>query len=77
MKTIIAIFLIGAGLLTRYHIGRRRFNRRGIAGIQQFSSYGKAVCTLAIEKLLLFLATLCLLAGMVLSVNEILHHFKF
>ncbi|MDB4919368.1 hypothetical protein [Mucilaginibacter sp.] len=39
---VLDILLLLFGLYVRYIIGRRRFNRRGIAGIQGFKSYGYA-----------------------------------
>jgi len=71
------MLLIATGLFIRYHIGRRRFNRRGIGGLQQFSSYGKAVVITAIEKLANFLALLCLIAGVLLIAVAVFIHFKF
>jgi hypothetical protein len=60
------LLLTTIGCITRYHIDRCRFNRRGIGGLQHFSSYGKAVCITAIENLTRFVGTLCLLAGLFL-----------
>ena len=65
------MMLIGSGLFIRYLINMRRFNRRGLGGLQHFSSYGKAVCTTAIERLIRLLATLCLLAGLWLLFNHL------
>jgi len=77
MKILMALILMGAGLFIRYHIGRRRFNRRGVAGLQHFSTYGKAVIITAIEKLFSLMAYLCLLAGLILLIAEAFIHFKF
>ncbi|MGF7077735.1 hypothetical protein [Mucilaginibacter sp. UYCu711] len=62
------LLLIGICLLIRYHIGRRRFNRRGIGGLQHFFSYRKAVAVGFLERLLLFIANICGLAGLFLLV---------
>jgi hypothetical protein len=61
--TLHAFILIGSGLAIRYIIGRRRFNRRGIAGLQLFSSYEKWWLTTRIEALVYFLGLLAILAG--------------
>jgi len=61
--TLHACILLGLGLIIRYWIGRRRFNRRGIAGLQLFSSYEKWWLTTRIEALFNFLALLAILAG--------------
>ncbi|RVT98439.1 hypothetical protein EOD41_16750 [Mucilaginibacter limnophilus] len=58
------LFLFAICLFIRYHIGRRRFNRRGIGGLQQFSSYGKAVIITFLERLVLFIGNCCGLAGL-------------
>jgi len=76
MRQFTPMLLIAIGLFIRYHIGRRRFNRRGIGGLQQFSSYGKAVCITAIEKLIRFIGTLCLLAGLFLIAIAVFNHLK-
>ena len=44
------LLLAGFGLLVRYHISRRRFNRRGIGGLQQFPTYGRFIFTMTVER---------------------------
>jgi hypothetical protein len=61
--TLHACILLGIGLIIRYWIGRRRFNRRSIAGLQLFSSYEKWWLITRIERLVNFLALLAILAG--------------
>jgi hypothetical protein len=63
-----AFILIGAGLLVRYLINRRRFNRRGIASLQLFSSYEKWWLVTRIEALFYFLGLLAIGAGIVLLI---------
>jgi hypothetical protein len=53
-------------LVLRYLIGRRRFNRRGVAGLQQFRSYRHFVVTATIEFLIITAANLCGLVGLFL-----------
>jgi hypothetical protein len=65
------------GLFIRYQIGRRRFNRRGMAGLQQFQNYGKAVVTTLCERLILIIGNLCLLAGLFLLALAGFNHIKF
>jgi len=77
MRLLTPMLSIAIGLFIRYHIGRRRFNRRGTCGLQQFSSYGKAVVITAIEKLANFLTLLCLIAGILLIAVAVFIHFKF
>jgi hypothetical protein len=63
-----ASILIGTGLLVRYIISRRRFNRRGLAGLQLFSSYEKWWLTTRIEALFYFLGLLAIGAGLFLLI---------
>lgn len=53
MKTLIIqhiqLPLLAIGFFLRYLIGRRRFNRRSMAGLQHFKSYPNALLTLTIE----------------------------
>jgi len=66
--TLHACIFLGIGLAVRYIIGRRRFNRRGIAGLQLFSSYEKWWLITRVERLFNFLALLAILAGAVLLI---------
>jgi hypothetical protein len=63
-----AYLLIGAGALVRYIINRRRFNRRGVAGLQLFSSYEKWWLTTRIEALFYFFVLLAIVAGIFLFI---------
>ena len=65
------------GLFIRYRIGKRRFNRRGMAGMQQFPTYRRAIVVTTLERLILFIGNLSLLAGLfLLAVAGFNHHFK-
>jgi hypothetical protein len=66
--TLNACILLGIGLAVRYIIGRRRFNRRGVAGLQLFSSYEKWWFTTRIESLFNLLGLLAIIAGLFLLV---------
>jgi len=63
-----ALVLIGIGLAIRYVLSRRRFNRRGVAGLQLFSSYEKWWFTTRIEALFYFLGLLAILSGIFLLI---------
>ena len=60
------LILIIVGLIVRYVIGWRRFNRRGITGLQLFSSYEKWWLTTRMEAVINFLALLAMIAGLIL-----------
>lgn len=63
-----AFLLMGIGLLFRYIISRRRFNRRGVAGLQLFSSYEKWWLVTRIEAIIYFLALLAIIVGIILFI---------
>jgi len=65
--TIIGVALMLTGLVVRMAISRRRFNRRGITGLQLFRSFWHWRITTLIESLLNFTATLMILAGIFLT----------
>lgn len=58
-----SISLLAVALLIRFWVGRRRFNRRGLGGMQHFTSYGKALFTTVFEKILMLIATLLIVAA--------------
>jgi hypothetical protein len=60
------IFLLLAGASIRYKIGKRRFNRRNLAGLEWFPSYRRAVLTRLVEGLFSLFAKLMILAGLLL-----------
>ena len=64
--TIYAIILLVFGLLLRYIIGKRRFNRRGVGGMQYFKSYGLALVTTIIERIVKIIATLMIIGAIIL-----------
>jgi hypothetical protein len=71
------LLLLALGLFIRYHIGRRRFNRRGIGGLQQFPTYGRFIFTVIIERLFYLIGTIALWTGLLLlAVTGFDHLFK-
>lgn len=59
------IGLLILGLFIRYQIGKRRFNRRSIAGLQIYSNYLKVLITTAIETLLNLLGMAFIVVGLI------------
>lgn len=57
------------GIVIHYCIGKRRFNRRGIGGLPQFSSYGKAVIVLFMEWLFKWIGYALTGLGLFLIIN--------
>lgn len=63
--------LIGVGIVIRYIIARRKFNRRGVGGLQHYRSFERGVLTTFFEWvfrwaaiLMMVYGVLCLLAGL-------------
>jgi hypothetical protein len=75
--TLYAYVLIAIGFFIRYHIGRRRFNRRNVAGMQVFNSYRQAVLVTFGERLLIFLATLLIYGGCFLRLITAYNFFTY
>jgi hypothetical protein len=71
------LLLLAVCVLFRCQIGRRRFNRRGIGGLPQFSGYGKAITITFLERLVLCIANLCGWAGLFLFALAGFNHLKF
>lgn len=64
--TIYAIILLAVGLSLRYIVGKHRFNRRGMAGMQHFKSYGVALVTSIIERVVDIIAALMIIGAIFL-----------
>ncbi|WP_448672495.1 hypothetical protein [Sphingobacterium multivorum] len=71
METIISFLhtapstvLIGIAIGLRLWIGMRRFNRRGIGGLQHFSNYFVGLATLFVEFLIWWAANILIVWGL-------------
>jgi hypothetical protein len=62
------VLLLIAGLFIRYQIGRRRFNRRTVAGVQIYSGYFKGILTVIIETLLNLLGAAIIVIGLIIVI---------
>lgn len=67
MVKFIGISLIALGIIILYIIGRRKFLRRGITGLEGFSSYQAAILIRFSEALFRLLAWGMLLIGAFLT----------
>lgn len=63
MSAVFGLIFICAGGFGIYWTGKRSFNRRNIAGIEEFASYGKALGTKAIEKVVRIMSWLAIALG--------------
>lgn len=64
------VILLAVGLLLRFIVAQNRFNRRGVGGLQQFSSYPKALAVSSFEGLLKFIGFILILTGLFLYAVE-------
>lgn len=74
---IIGIFLLSLGFAIRYLIGKRRFKRRTIGGMQAYKSFNAALIITAIEGLLMILSIFMIFGGLVLVFLNYLNLGKF
>lgn len=63
MVKVIGIVFFIAGCLGIYWTGKRAFERRNESGVEEFSSYGRAVATMAWEGALRIVCLLILAFG--------------
>jgi flagellar biogenesis protein FliO len=70
------IIITVIGLILCYLIGKRRFNRRGIGGLQYYSNYGTAVVTTLFEKLVKLIGIVLLIIGLLMTLNNLPSHKK-
>ncbi|QHS55199.1 hypothetical protein GWR56_06465 [Mucilaginibacter sp. 14171R-50] len=77
LTLLCGLILIALCSVIRYQIGRRRFNRRGVGGLQHFHTYQKYVVVTTLERIIMIVANLCGLAGLVLLAVAGINHLKF
>lgn len=66
--TVYGMILITTGLLLRYRIAKRRFNRRALTGLQQYPNYHTALLTTFTERLVKAIGTILIIGGIILYV---------
>lgn len=69
MKTL-AIILFLSGIILRYLIKKRKFQRTNYIGVEIFNSYEAAWSTRLLENLGFWLGTLMMIGGVVLLIIE-------
>jgi ABC-type uncharacterized transport system permease subunit len=70
------IIITLTGLLLCYFVGKRRFKRRGIGGLQYYSNYQSALITTLFEKGVKFIGIILLIIGLWLILNNLPNHGK-
>ena len=66
--------LIIAGAFMRLWISKRRFDRRGVAGLQHYSSYWASLISSTVEFLLAIVSVLMVISGLGLLIVEWYNH---
>ncbi|TRW27105.1 hypothetical protein FMM05_00190 [Flavobacterium zepuense] len=64
-----SLSLLAIGIVIRLWVNSRRFYRRGLGGMQHFSSYGKALFTTLFEKALMLASFLLIVAAILLFIT--------
>ena len=69
MNIILAVLFIAGGFYLRFQINKRQFNRRNLAGVEEFKSYGNAYATQMIEKVGRYVGTFLIIIGIFLAIS--------
>jgi len=69
MNIILAILFIAGGFYLRFQINKRQFNRRNLAGVEEFKSYGNAYATQLIEKVGRYVGAFLIIIGIFLAIS--------
>jgi hypothetical protein len=71
---ILGAVLLLTGFILRLFIGKRKFDRRGVGGLQHFRSYWAALILTFFEWLASVVSTLMILSGLLLLLVECYNH---
>lgn len=66
----VGILMVIVGAVLHFWLGNRAFRRRNQAGLETFSSYGKAVGTRAAERVILIVSRLLIFVGLIWFVSS-------
>lgn len=64
----IGIFFVILGFIIRYKINKRRFNRRGLAGLQHFKNHEQAWLVIFVERIFMVLSFIIIVTGLIFSI---------
>ncbi|MCE7044440.1 hypothetical protein [Dyadobacter sp. CY312] len=73
---VVGFVLLLTGLFVRLLIGKRRFDRRGVGGMQHFRSYWTALILTFIEWVAGIVSLMMILSGLLLLLVECYNHSK-
>ena len=57
------LILLAIGIFLRYWVGKRKFNRRAITGVETFKNYESSVLNRSVEWLARLFAIVCIVLG--------------
>ncbi|RAJ28104.1 molybdenum ABC transporter permease [Pedobacter cryoconitis] len=69
MNLIWAIIFIAGGFFLRFQINKRQFNRRNMAGVEEFKSYGNAYTIQMLEKVGRFVGAFLIIIGILIAIS--------
>lgn len=73
MQAVVSIILLVLGGYGIYWTNKRRFERRNMAGVEEFSSYGKSVATKGGEQILRLGSWLLIVFGGLGTIAALVH----
>jgi|GEM_PF-2227169 len=77
MKLLLGLILIGLAVYINAWIGKRRFNRRNNAGIEEFEGYWASVRSETAERLAIFIGICAIFSGIPLVIYWLFHSGQF
>jgi uncharacterized membrane protein YidH (DUF202 family) len=69
MSILWAIIFIVGGFYLRFQINKRQFDRRNMAGVEEFKSYGNAYTTRMIEKVGRYVGVFLIIIGIFMAIS--------
>lgn len=69
----IGIFFVILGFIIRYKINKRRFNRRGLAGLQHFKNHEQAWLVIFVERIFMVLSFIIIVTGLIFSIAVVFY----
>lgn len=65
LSLLIGLAMFAGGMFLRFKVNEKQFNRRNMAGVEEFSSYGKSVAVQSAEKGLRLVAGFLIIVGVI------------
>lgn len=68
MVVLLGVVILAASVFGLYWTGKREFQRRNAAGVEEFDSYGQALVTNALEGIIRIASVIGTVAGLMMIV---------